>query len=125
MTEPTDPALEAALVLLTLLTGDEWTRDRLIQQAEGLKQVAVQTLSKKGILGAEAEAIVEERWSEYGSPVAQEAPESSGERHTGPIVDLSPGTPPTHDELRSSAADRIARWRKDRAGVGEDPGSNS
>ncbi|ABD58640.1 gp41 [Mycobacterium phage PLot] len=128
---PNDPALEAALTLLTLMTGDDWDRPKLVKCSASLRQHACATLVKQGVGVAEAEAIVGERWAEYGSPEpAEDTPvaataDRSAEANVAPKMDLSPGTPPTGEELRLKARSRIDRWRKERAGAPEDSGSDT
>jgi uncharacterized protein YegP (UPF0339 family) len=116
---PVDPALASALVLLSLVTGDEWTRDKLIRANDGLRESATTTLTRQGIVAEEAAAIVAERWDEMEDAklpealVAREEAETSVAANTGPIMDLSPGVAPTHAELRSKASERVAKWKAD------------
>jgi uncharacterized protein YegP (UPF0339 family) len=121
---PVDPALASALVLLSLVTGDEWTRDKLVKANGALRESATTTLTRQGIVAEEAAAIVAERWDEMESPVsAQPEPEDSAAANLGPIMDLSPGVARTHEELRAQAANRISKWKAKKDPTSEEAGS--
>lgn len=127
MTQDADhkEALDAALALLSLVTGDEWDSSKLLDQSSQLQTVAVDTLRKQGLGEADAEAFVAERWQEYAAPVAQETalapnagpiqPEPSPS--TQVIGDLSPtanlgpnsGQVPTVADLQTRLAEYQAR----------------
>lgn len=129
MAETDADALSAALTILTLVTGEEWTRDKLLATNEQLRAHAARTLTKQGIGTAEAEAIVGDRWDEYGSPepiVAQEVVDISATAKAEAIAtQFAQPQAPTYSELRAHMRDRIEAWRKEtNPDPGEDPDSS-
>ncbi|AHN84055.1 hypothetical protein GJ25_gp044 [Mycobacterium phage Hawkeye] len=110
-------ALNAALILLTLITGDNWDRDRLVAQASSLKGLARQTLLKQGVSASDADEMVDERWEAYGDPepaTVRSVREDSAASDTAPKMDLSPGVAPTGEELRARVRRRMdeKNWQK-------------
>ena len=117
-------ALSHALAILTLVTGDEWTKQKLLDTNAALKTEASKALSSQGYTMSDASAIVEERWAEYEShdAVEQAAPQQGF--RTADIADPALPTPvaedtswkepagiPTQDDLAARAADALARRR--------------
>lgn len=75
MTQPTDAeAVDAALALLSLVTGDEWDRAKLLAQSSHLREVATYTLRKQGLSEADANTFVDSRWEAYAADVPQAEP---------------------------------------------------
>ena len=79
---PTPPSLAAALALLSLITGEEWTAGSVLLQADAMQARAKTVLkSKYGLPDGEAGSIVAERWDEFGVAAATVEP--------APAMDLS------------------------------------
>lgn len=118
-------ALDAALAILTLVTGDDWDRSKLIDQSSQLRQVAVHTMRKQGLTEEDAETFVQGRWEAYAAdlpaeqpldgPASPESAEPSPSTTVGmessATANLGPNTAqiPTVGELRDRLADYQAR----------------
>lgn len=101
-----EEALGAALVLLTMITGEEWNNQKLIGAADALKEQAKLVLVKNGDSVPTAERIVEDRWQAYSSPVPTTQALAEDKAPGTPAVDA---TPPTREELEIRAAEYASR----------------
>lgn len=116
-------ALSNALAILTLVTGEEWTKQKLLDTNAALKNAAKKVLSSQGLTRSDAATLVDSRWEEYEShdPVAPppqdgfrsafvtEAPTPVAEPLAAPLV------APTREEVVAKAASRIEEWKARRA----------
>jgi len=82
-------ALDAALALLTLITGDDWDRAKLLEQSGQLRAVAVHTLRKQGLTEDDADTFVEDRWRGYAADILPAVPSAPAEHE---VADPSPST---------------------------------
>ena len=116
MTQPTDAeAVDAALALLSLITGDEWDRAKLLEQSSHLRDVATYTLRKQGLTEADASTFVESRWEAYAADIPQAEPVAAADSETG---EPSPSTQGSGDlsatanaEANTEPPDMQARLR--------------
>lgn len=79
-------AVQAALVVLTLVTGEPWDTAKLIAQAGDLRSIATRGLRAKGVTKSDAEALVEQRWETYVAPIEPTPAE--------PSIDMQPPPDP-------------------------------
>lgn len=86
MTEPqqiTDAeAVDAALALLSLVTGDEWDRAKLVEQSRHLRDIAVHTLRRQGLDDGDAQAFVDSRWEQFAADIPQDPTPSPSTQET-------------------------------------------
>ena len=104
--EKANKALEAAMSLLALTTGEQWNVDKLIDTADTVKAHARNTLLKQGIGLDEADAIVEQRFKDQSTTVPADP--------TPPIVypehyQNPPGHSMTKADLKARADERKAK----------------
>ncbi len=78
MATRTSEALDAALAVLTLVTGEDWDRDKVMEHSDDLRKVAKRALLRKGLSDADAELFINSRWAEYAGAI----PEPEGARKT-------------------------------------------
>lgn len=122
MTTPEeDPAIGAALALLTLVTGDDWDRAKLLEQSGSLQAIATHTLRKQGLTESDAETFVQSRWEAYAAdipadPAAASEPvdpspstQREGDRSPTANLEANNGGIPTVEELRDRLADYKVR----------------
>lgn len=115
-TLPSDTeAVDAALAILTLVTGDEWDRAKLLAQAGTLRDLAIHTLKRQGLTSKDAETFVDERWKNYASDLPQEpdvvapgTPEVSGTTST----EIGINQIPTVEDLMDRLAERNAKKKE-------------
>lgn len=114
--EPTDTqAVDAALALLSLVTGDEWDRAKLLEQSTQLREVAIHTLRKQGLTESDAATFVDSRWDTYAADIPQAEPTPSPSTQTPVEVSATAnaepitGTVPDLSEMQSRLADYQAR----------------
>jgi len=112
-----DPALGAALALLTLVTGDEWDRAKLLEQSSHLQSLATHALRKQGLTETDAETFVQSRWEGYAADIPAEAPaapepvdpspstQGQGDRSSTANLGANNAGIPTVEELRDRLAD--------------------
>lgn len=97
-------AVQSALTLLTLITGDEWDENKLVNDAEALRATAKAVLRHKyGMTSADAETLVSERWEAYTGPIK---PSQLGPEQPPPAAPDAP--------TRADIADRLRDYRKRR-----------
>lgn len=117
-------ALSHALAILTLITGDEWTKQKLLDTNLALKSEASKALASQGYTASDASTVVEERWAEYEShePIAPPTPQqgfrSAVVGESAPVAEdtswKQPAGLPSREDLKARAADRIAQWKADK-----------
>ena len=124
---PDAEAVAAALAILTLITGEDWDRQKLLDHQDHIKAVAVQTLRRQGLTDADASTFVEDRFKTYAADLPQESPPSAiaanaaTEAPKFEHVVGEAGTIPDRNELKARlAARREAAKSPDPV---EDPGS--
>lgn len=109
-----DEALSATLMLLTLITGDEWTKQKAIDQADALQKHAEAALVRQGMTAPQAVRTVADRFAGYRShdpvilPTTQAVDENKLDELAGSAV------PPTPEELRGRASEYFERRRQRR-----------
>lgn len=115
MSDPdVDEALSATLMLLTLITGDEWTKQKAIDQADALQGHAELALVRQGMTAPQAVRVVADRFAGYRShdpvvlPSTQAIDADKLQESTGGAV------PPTPEELRGRASEYFERRRQKR-----------
>lgn len=74
MMDETQQALDSALAILSLVTGDEWDKAKLVAQSSSLKTVAVTAMRKQGLTEADAETFVQDRWEQFAADIPQAEP---------------------------------------------------
>lgn len=96
MTNPDLSPTEAALVMMSLITGEEWDEAKLADSAETLRTTAKAVLvTRGGMTSADADKVIAERWARYVAPI--ELPPDPE-----PIVGLAVDPqPPTPGEIKS------------------------
>lgn len=122
------PALDAALVILSLITGEEWDEEMLLARSEDMKAVAHQTLRKQGLSDTDAALFVDDRWRTYALPNESVATEAAAARvssspEVSATANIGSNAEPsvlTHEELRRRARTHM---QKVRAEAPEDSGS--
>lgn len=68
----TDEVVAASLAILTLVTGEDWDRQRVLDQSGSLRDIAVHTLKKQGLTSDDANTFVDERWKKYAEDIPLE-----------------------------------------------------
>lgn len=106
-------ALDVALALLFLVTGEEWDRTKLSDQSANLRELATQALLRKGLSRYDAETFVAERWSAYAAdnpvPTAAVAEKPIGDITAGVSLGTVRPEAPSVNDLAARAAARRAR----------------
>jgi len=118
-------AVAASLAILTLVTGEDWDRQKLLAQSSALRDVALHTLKKQGLTDADAQSFVDERWKTYAADIPQDRvvttttdPEVSAEAKSEPITAAIPEP--------QDMASRLAEYKAKKAQSPDplqDPGS--
>ena len=114
MTEPTPPtdakAVDAALALLSLITGDDWDRAKLIEKSSHLRDVAVHTLKRQGLTDDDASSFVDSRWEQYAADIPQDTDPSPSTQETA-VLSVATNLEANNEPLDINArlADYLAR----------------
>ena len=115
-------ALSNSLAILTLVTGEEWTKQKLLDTNLALKNAAKKTLSDQGLTRSDAATLVDNRWAEYESHESVAPPPQEGFRSAfvseqpAPLAEtMVPLVAPTREEVVAKAASRIEEWKARRA----------
>lgn len=102
---PQTTVVKSALALLSLITGDVWDENKLVDGAESLRATAKATLRVKyGMTADDAENVVQERWDAYAAPIVADGVPAN------PALAQVPVTvePPTQADL----SDRLSEYRE-------------
>jgi hypothetical protein len=103
--------IDAALALLTLVTGDNWDRDKLAEKSATLQETARKALIAKGLTKADAATFVEERWAIYAAQIPLAEPLVANSISAGVTIGtVTPGAPSSADLV-----DRAADYRRRKA----------
>lgn len=125
-------AVAAALAILTLVTGDDWDRQKLLDHSATLRETAVHTLKKQGLTDEDAATFVDSRWKDYAAdiPASQdkvEAPATTQDASVSSVAsELGPITTQIPTEVDMAA--RLAEYRARKAESPDplqDPGSGA
>jgi len=105
--------LDIALALLTLLTGEDWDRERLLKDSNQLRELAALALVRKGLSRADADTFVAERWAKYAAenPVPAQAVAEKPIHAVDAGVSIGSVTPeiPSVNDMRERMAARRAK----------------
>lgn len=113
-------ALSNALAILTLVTGEPWSKQKLLDTNLALRTEAAKALSFQGMTRSDADSVVEERWAEYEAhELPTPPPPQAGFRTTlvsdTPVVEdtswADPLVAPTHDDLVERVKQKLAARR--------------
>lgn len=119
-------ALSNAVSILTLITGEPWSKQKLLETNLALKGEATKALSRQGLTKADAAETVEARFAEYEdlhTPLAEE-PTQQGFRTTmaseeRPSIqeqlEMAPMVAPTREQVVAKATARIEEWKARKA----------
>lgn len=110
----TPTPIEAALIILSLITGEGWDEQKLVDTAGTMQEVAFATLLKQGMTREDAAHIVAERVERFKAPIPEPEPAIVGAQRSTPV-------PPRSEDI----AERVRKRLKERklAGSG-DPASS-
>lgn len=123
-----EEALDAALAILSLVTGEEdWDRTKLVKRSGQMREEAVRIMRKKGLTQEDADTFVDERWRRMAAPAEELVPNQTSQ--TDPVApkvaNLEPiGNVPSKEELKNRMKAHRLRRKEETPVPSQEPGSD-